>query len=59
MKSFGMKPDLVSGVATNTLGGIQLIEKLCQIKAINMIDPLNLPELRDMLGKSLGVNMAT
>jgi hypothetical protein len=49
MKSYGMRPDLVSGIATNTLAGIQLVEKLAGVRAINIIDPAYLPDLREVL----------
>lgn len=56
MKSFNLKPSIVSGVATNTLAGIQLIEKLCGVTAINIIDPEHLPKLRAILGDQLDLN---
>lgn len=49
MKSFNFYPDLVTGIATNTLAGIELIEKLCQVKALNIIDNSALPEMEDLL----------
>ncbi len=54
MESFQLKPDLVSGIATNTLAGVELVEKLCQVRALNIVDPKNLPELRRMLREQLG-----
>lgn len=53
MKSFELKPDLVSGVATNTLGGIELVKKLCKVRAFNLIDPENLPALRALIREKL------
>ena len=53
MKAFGLKPDLVSGIATNTEAGIQLIEKLSGVKALNIIDPETHPQMMDILRKSL------
>ena len=35
MKAFQFKPDLVSGVASNTLAGIALIEKLCGVRPVS------------------------
>ncbi len=55
MKSFNMTPDLVSGIATNTLAGIDLIEKLTGVRAINIINQTALPELRQVLEKTLGI----
>jgi len=49
MTGFDLKPDLVSGPAVNTLAGQELVEKLCHVRALNLIDPTVLPELRDRL----------
>ena len=53
MKSFNMRPNVVSGPATNTLGGKDLIEKLCGVKAMNIIDPSEWPELSEILLRRL------
>ncbi|MEN8125678.1 MAG: hypothetical protein ABFR32_11170 [Bacteroidota bacterium] len=53
MKSFNLKPDIVSGIATNTYAGSELIEKLCNVKALNLIDPETTKELREILFKKL------
>lgn len=53
MQAFGIKPDVVSGIATNTLAGIQLIEKLCNVRALNIIDPFTRPELQTIIGKKI------
>jgi len=53
MKSFKLKPDIVSGIATNTFAGSELIEKLCGVKALNLIDPETSVELRQILSKKL------
>lgn len=57
MKSFNMKPDIVGGVATNTLGGKALIEKLCGVKALNLVDPKDLPEVKAILSDKLELNI--
>ena len=57
MKSFNLKPDIVSGIATNTYAGAELIEKLCNVKALNLIDPKTSKELRTILGKKLKINV--
>ena len=49
MKSFNLKPDIVSGIATNTFAGSELIEKMCQVKALNLIDPTTTGTLRKIL----------
>ncbi len=57
MKNFNLKPDIVSGIATNTYAGAELIEKLCHVKALNLIDPKTSEELRTILGKKLKINV--
>lgn len=56
MKSFDISPTIVSGPATNTLGGIDLIHKLCKVKALNIIDFKTHPELLRILKKRLRLN---
>lgn len=53
MKAFGSKPDLVCGIATNTLGGQQLIEKLCGVPSLNIIYPDQQKKLRTLLNEKL------
>ena len=53
MKSFDLTPDLVSGPATNTIAAVELVEKLCGVKAANLMDPDNLPLLRTVIGKGI------
>lgn len=55
MKSFNLKPDIVSGIATNTFAGSDLIEKLCNVKALNLIDPKTTSELRRILSEKLDI----
>ncbi len=57
MQAFGVKPDVVSGIATNTLAGIQLIERLCDVRAINVIDPARQTELCEIVGGKLGIDL--
>ena len=47
--AFGLRPDLITGPATNTTAGIALAEKLTQLPALNLMDPASLPALRKML----------
>lgn len=51
--AFGLKPDVVTGPATNTTAGIALIEKLTQLPALNLMDPHSIPALRKLLGEAL------
>lgn len=52
MKAFGLKPDLVSGIATNTEAGVQLIEKLSGVKALNIVDPETHKHMLDIIKKT-------
>jgi hypothetical protein len=51
--AFGSRPDLVTGLATSTSAGIELVEKLSGIRALNVLDRDSLPRLRKMLGDAL------
>lgn len=53
MESFAIIPDLVSGPATNTLAGRELIKNLCQIPSLNLIDGTSGDELAALLSKKL------
>lgn len=57
MKSFDLRPDLVSGIATNTLAGAELIEKLCEVKALNLIDPDTSEALKVILSDKLKIHL--
>jgi hypothetical protein len=50
ISAFGRRPDLVSGRATSTSAGIELIDRLVGIPAINMFDP----GVGEKLGSFLG-----
>lgn len=53
MSAFQNRPDLVTGLATSTDAGIELIEKLSGIPALNVLDRGSLPKLRNVLRASL------
>jgi hypothetical protein len=53
MKAFGSQPDLVTGIATNTIAGVHLINNLVDVPSLNLIYPKYLPELRRMLKEKL------
>lgn len=57
INAFGIKPDIVTGVSTNTLAGRDLVEKLCNVTALNLIDPKTTPMLKHILSNSLGFNL--
>ena len=59
MKSFRLRPTIVSGPAANTFGGIELIKNLCGIDALNLIEQQNLPALREILKEKLGLVYST
>lgn len=50
---FGLRPDVITGPATNTTAGIELAEKLTQLPALNLMDSKSLPRLREMLHVAL------
>jgi len=52
--AFERQPDLVAGGAANTQAGIQLVEKLTGIKALNLLDKAALPELKGLLKPHFG-----
>lgn len=53
MNAFNMRPDLVTGIAANTKAGIDLIEALCGVTALNVTDPDTRPALRRILADTL------
>lgn len=54
-KAFRLKPDLVTGPATNTSAAVDLVTKLTGVPAVNVLDPEYLPEFRQILSATLGV----
>ena len=54
-RAFGLKPDLVTGPATSTSAAIDLVRNLSGVEGINVLDPDCLPQLRDVLTKTLGL----
>lgn len=56
-KAFGVTPDLVTGPAANTSAAVDLVRKLADLPALNVIDRETMPEfaafLEDKLGRSL------
>ncbi|NAY91334.1 hypothetical protein GTQ34_05325 [Muricauda sp. JGD-17] len=57
MKAFDVVPDIVTGIASNTLAGIQMVEKLCGVKALNLIDAKNTEELKQILSDRTGFSL--
>lgn len=48
-EAFGTRPDLVAGVCTSTRAGIELVERLSDAPALNLIDPASIPALESIL----------
>ncbi|MBL7473241.1 hypothetical protein [Robertkochia sediminum] len=57
MEAFGVKPDLVTGISTNTLGGQEMVERLCGVPAMNLLDTGSIPPLKSILRQKLGVKV--
>ena len=56
MNAFEMRPDLVTGRCTSTLAGIELIDRLVGVPAINMLDESSAPVIRDFLREELSLD---
>ena len=54
-QSFGLQPDLVTGVATSTSSGVELVEKLTGVKALKLPDSASLPKLMAILKQTLAL----
>ena len=54
MEAFGWKPDLVTGPATNTEAGVQLVERLTGLRAVNVRVAEAAPVIRELLEERLG-----
>lgn len=55
IEGFGRRPDLVTGIASNTEASIALVERLTGLPAINVRDRDQLPELRAFLASKLEI----
>lgn len=53
MSAFGLKPDFVSGVTTSTIAGVELVEQLAWLPAINVLNKQSHPALRSILKQKL------
>jgi len=53
MSAFDAKPDLVSGRATSNEAAIALVDRLCRVPALNLLDPGSRPALRRILVERL------
>lgn len=55
ISAFKKRPDLVAGAAANTEAGIALVQKLCDLKALDLLDKRSIPDLRALLKEALGL----
>jgi hypothetical protein len=53
MRAFDREPDVVCGLATSTEAGIELVEKLSGLPALDVLDPAARPRMKEILEKSL------
>lgn len=53
--AFGLRPDLVTGPATQTAAAIELVRKLTSLPAINVIDPAANATFREFILQALGI----
>jgi hypothetical protein len=58
-QAFGLKPDLVTGPATQTSAAIELVWKLTGVRGINVIDPASKGAFRAFLDEKLGLSART
>ena len=54
-KAFGLVPDLVTGPAASTSAAVDLVRKLSGVESLNVMDPDCLPQLRDVLRRTLNL----
>jgi hypothetical protein len=54
-KGFGFEPDFVSGVATSTSAGVDVIRNLTGFTALNLLDPGTAQELNSLLREKLNL----
>lgn len=54
MSAYGLRPDLVTGIASNTDASIRLVERIADVPALNLMDRRSLPELDSLLEEKFG-----
>ncbi len=57
MTAFDIVPDIVTGISSNTLAGIHMVEQLCKVKALNLIDSKTTKELKKILTSKTGLKL--
>ncbi|MBT8181917.1 MAG: hypothetical protein KJO53_10045 [Eudoraea sp.] len=58
MKAFEIKPDIVTGIASNTLAGVNMVDKLCDVRALNLIDATTTEDLLKVLTEKTGFSLS-
>ncbi|WP_297792814.1 hypothetical protein [uncultured Eudoraea sp.] len=58
MAAFEIAPDIVTGIASNTLAGVQMVKRLCNAKALNLIDSSTTEELKELLSVKTGFDLS-
>ena len=53
VNAFGRKPTFVTGIATNTLAGVELVKRLSGVPAMNLFNPENIPKMWTLLSAAL------
>ena len=56
-QAFGLRPDIVSGPATTTSAGRDLVDKLTGLPAFNILDADSYTGFRQSLGSALGIDL--
>jgi hypothetical protein len=56
-QSFGLTPDVISGIVTNTSAGIELVEKLTGVKAVSISDRPSQLQLMEIVGEKLKLSV--
>lgn len=53
VSAYGGPPDLVTGIASNTRAGVELVERLADVRCLDVRDPDDLPEVDRLLSRHL------
>ena len=57
MEAFELRPDIVSGITSNTEAGRQLVRTLCDVEALNLIDSKTTRFLKHILEETTGLKL--
>jgi len=57
IRAFNLMPDVVTGIATNTIAGRHLVQNLCDVRALDIIDPRNTEELKEIMSSKLNLKI--